>query len=230
MSWNSRLTYAGVSSRITKLAVPIAVGGRGLQEHREGNEYGAYFMRPVSLDAAGKIVVSPTSENVGHPTPDYEGSLSNNLTFLNDKLSFFTQFGYSGGNKMINYTEVYQCRTAFGTCAARYDRDASGQLTPLGKLKSDPAANFQPYMFLYDGGYVRLRTISLSYLVPQRIASTLGASSANLSLTGTNFRLWTDYPGTDPEVNSQGRQNASSRDFLSLGQPRSLTFSLRLAF
>lgn len=230
MTWNSRLTYSGVSSKITKLAVPIAVGGRGLQEHREGNEYGAYFMRPVSLDANGEIVVAPDAVNVGHPTPDYEGSLSNTMTFLNDKLSFFTQFGYSGGNKMINYTEVYQCRTAFGTCAARFDRDASGNLTEIGKLKSDPAANFQPYMFLYDGSFVRLRTISLSYVLPQRIANTLRAASANIGVIGTNFALWTDYPGTDPEVNSQGRQNASARDFLSLGQPRSVTINLRLAY
>ncbi len=230
MTWNARLTYAGVSSKITKLEVPIAIGGRGLQEHREGNEYGAYFMKPVSLDAQGDIVIAPEALNVGHPTPDYEGSLSNTLTFLNNKLSFFTQFGYSGGNKMIDYTEVYQCRTAFGTCAARYDRDASGKLTEVGKLKSDPAANFQPYMFLYDGSYVRLRTISLSYVLPERIARTIAASSANLSLIGSNFGLWTDYPGTDPEVNSQGRQNASSRDFLSLGQNRSFSISLRLAY
>ncbi|MCC6774977.1 MAG: hypothetical protein IT360_27670, partial [Gemmatimonadaceae bacterium] len=180
--------------------------------------------------ASGNIVIAPLSVNVGHPTPDYEGSLANTLTFLKDKLSFYTQFGYSGGNKMINYTEVYQCRTAFGTCAARYDRDASGNLTRIGKLKSDPAANFQPYMFLYDGSYVRLRTISLSYVVPLQLAQTIGASSANVSLIGSNFHLWTDYPGTDPEINSQGRQNASARDFLSLGQPRTFTISLRLAY
>lgn len=230
MNWSSRLTYSTVSSKITKLDVPIAVGGRGLQEHRQGNEYGAYFMKPVSLDAQGNIVIAPEAVNVGHPTPDYEGSLSNTLTFLSNRLTFFTNFGYSGGNKMINYTEVYQCRTAFGTCAARYDRDASGNLTRIGKLKSDPAANFQPYMFLYDGSYVRLRTISLSYDVPRRLAGTLGASTASLSLIGTNFGLWTDYPGTDPEINSQGRQNASQRDFLSLGQPRTFTISLRLAY
>lgn len=230
MSWNGRLTYAGVSSKITRLAVPIAIGGRGLQEHREGSEYGAYFMKPVSLDASGNIVIAPLAVNVGHPTPDYEGSLANTFTFLKDKLTFYTQFGYSGGNKMIDYTEVYQCRTAFGTCAARYDRDASGNLTRVGKLKSDPAANFQPYMFLYDGSYVRLRTISLSYVVPTTLAHTVGASSANVSLIGSNFHLWTDYPGTDPEINSQGRQNASARDFLSLGQPRTFTISLRLAY
>lgn len=230
VTWNARLTYSGVSSKITKLDVPIAVGGRGLQEHRQGNEYGAYFMKPVSLDASGNVVVAPDAVNVGHPTPDYEGSLSNTLTFLDNKLSFFTQLGYSGGNKMIDYTEVYQCRTAFGTCPAKYERDAAGNQTPLAKLKSDPAANFQPYMFLYDDSFVRLRTISLSYIMPQRLASSIGASSANVSLIGTNFGLWTDYPGTDPEVNSQGRQNASARDFLSLGQPRSLTFSLRLAY
>jgi hypothetical protein len=187
-------------------------------------------MKPVSLDASGNVVVAPTALNVGHPTPDYEGSLSNNLTFLNDKLSFFTQFGFSGGNKMIDYTEVYQCRTAFGTCPAKYERDAAGALTPTAKLKSDPAANFQPYMFLYDGDFVRLRTISMSYILPSRVASMIGGSSATASLIGNNFGLWTDYPGTDPEVNSQGRQNASARDFLSLGQPRSVTFSLRLAF
>src|SRR5690606_27761959 len=51
LRWSTRLSATHVKSKITKLAAPIAVGGRGLQEHREGYAYGAYFMNPVSLDS-----------------------------------------------------------------------------------------------------------------------------------------------------------------------------------
>ncbi|HET7553713.1 MAG TPA: SusC/RagA family TonB-linked outer membrane protein [Gemmatimonadaceae bacterium] len=230
LRWTTRLSATHVNSKITKLAAPIAVGGRGLQEHREGYAYGAYFMNPVSLDSNGDIVIGPEAIYVGQPTPTYTGTLSSTLTLLNGHLTLYGQLAASGGNKQVNYTEVYQCRQAFGTCAAKYERGPDGQPTREAILKSDPDANFQPYMFIYDDSYVKLRSLSAQYALPSSWASRVGASGASVSITGTNLGTWTDYPGTDPEINSQGRQNASQRDFFSAGQTRSVVFGLSLNY
>ncbi|HEY9450693.1 MAG TPA: SusC/RagA family TonB-linked outer membrane protein [Gemmatimonadaceae bacterium] len=230
VSWNARLSLTHVTSEITKLSEPIAVGGRGLQEHREGYAYGGYFMRPVSLDGAGNIVVASQAEFIGQPTPTYSGSFANTVSLFGDKLTLYAQLGFAGGNKQVNYTEVYQCRQAFGTCAAKYERDANGQPTETAILKSDPAANFQPYMFLYDAGFIKLRTVSARFALPDRLVSRLGATGASISVSGNNLGTWTSYPGSDPEVNSQGRQNASQRDFFSAGQTRSVLFGLILNY
>jgi hypothetical protein len=230
LRWTTRLSATHVNSKITKLAAPIPVGGRGLQEHREGYAYGAYFMRPVSLDADGNVVVGGEPVYVGQPTPTYTGTLSSTITLLNGHLTLFGQLAASGGNKQVNYTEVYQCRQAFGTCAAKYERGPDGQPTATAKLKADPTANFQPYMFIYDDSFVKLRSLSAQYTLPATWAGRLGASGASVSITGTNLGTWTDYPGTDPEINSQGRQNASQRDFFSAGQTRSVVFGVALNY
>jgi hypothetical protein len=85
-------------------------------------------------------------------------------------------------------------------------------------------------MFLYDGGFVKLRSLSAQYNLPESWAGRLGASRLSVSVTGTNLATWTDYPGPDPEVNSQGRQNASQRDFFSAGQTRAVAFGLILNY
>lgn len=229
-TWTARLSATHVNSLITDLAAPIAVGGRGLQEHREGFAYGAYFMRPVSLDANGQVVVAADPVYVGQPTPTYTGTLSSTLSLFDNHLTLYGQLAMSHGNKQVNYTEVYQCRQSFGTCAAKYERGPDGQPTATARLKADPAANFEPYMFLYDAGFLKLRSLSAQYTLPDAWASRLGAHGAAVSITGTNLGTWTDYPGSDPEVNSQGRQNASQRDFFSAGQTRSVAFGLVLNY
>lgn len=230
MTWSARVAATHVTSMITELAAPIPVGGRGLQEHREGYAFGAYFMRPVSIDANDQVVVAADPIYVGQPTPTYTGSLSSTLSLLGNRLTLYGQLGMSAGNKQVNYTEVYQCRQSFGTCAAKYERDANGNPTTTARLKADPAANFEPYMFLYDGGFVKLRSLSAQYNLPERWAGRFGASRLSVSVTGTNLATWTDYPGPDPEVNSQGRQNASQRDFFSAGQTRAVSFGLTLDY
>jgi len=229
-TWSMRLAATHVTSMITELAAPIPVGGRGLQEHREGYAFGAYFMRPVSIDANDQVVVAQSPVYVGQPTPTYTGSLSSTLSLLGNRLTLYGQLGMSAGNKQVNYTEVYQCRQSFGTCAAKYERDANGNPTREARLKADPAANFEPYMFLYDGGFVKLRSLSAQYNLPDSWAGRLGADRVSVSVTGTNLATWTDYPGPDPEVNSQGRQNASQRDFFSAGQTRAVSFGLILNY
>ncbi|HEY9516067.1 MAG TPA: TonB-dependent receptor, partial [Gemmatimonadaceae bacterium] len=230
VTWTARLAATHVTSMITKLAAPIPVGGRGLQEHREGYAFGGYFMRPVSIDGSDQVVVAEDPEYVGQPTPTYMGSLSSTVSLFGNRLTLYGQLGMSSGNKQVNYTEVYQCRQSFGTCAAKYERGPDGQPTETARLKADPAANFEPYMFLYDASFVKLRSLSAQYALPDHWAGRLGAQKVMLSVTGTNLGTWTDYPGPDPEVNSQGRQNASQRDFFSAGQTRAVSFGLILNY
>ncbi|MGI9175827.1 MAG: TonB-dependent receptor domain-containing protein, partial [Rhodothermales bacterium] len=230
VSWSMRFGFTHVNSEITKLDEPIAIGGRGLQEHREGYAFGAYFMRPVFINEAGEVEVAEDWEYVGQPTPTYDGSVSSTLSLFEDRIRIYAQAGFMGGHKQINYTEVYQCRTAFGTCAAKYERDANGEFTEMARLKADPNANFQPYHFLYDADFLKLRTLSVQYNLPSRLIGRLGGESASIRLVGTNLLTITDYPGVDPEINSQGRQNASQREFFSAGQTRRYTLGLTLSF
>ena len=135
-----------------------------------------------------------------------------------------------GGHKQVNYTEVYMCRDVFHTCPARFEQDANGDPTDLARMKAAPVAAREGFHFLYSATFAKLRTVSVQYAVPSSWASLIGAQSARFTLIGSNMLTITDYPGVDPEINSQGRENASQREFFSAGQTRTVLGRLSLTF
>ena len=74
-----------------------------------------------------------------------------------------------------------------------------------------------------DGGFIRLKDISLTYDLPRKFLSKIGLNTASLKLDATNlFLLYADdkLNGQDPEfVNSGGVATPLSRQF---------TFTIRL--
>lgn len=74
-----------------------------------------------------------------------------------------------------------------------------------------------------DGGFIRMKDISLTYDVPKSFLSHIGLNTASLKLDATNlFLIWSDKKlnGQDPEfVNSGGVASPLSKQF---------TFTLRL--
>ena len=70
------------------------------------------------------------------------------------------------------------------------------------------AANNGESIYVMEGGYVKLREVSLSFDLPTSLARRwLRATSARLELSGRNLYTWTDYIGLDPEVSVIGNHN-----------------------
>lgn len=62
-------------------------------------------------------------------------------------------------------------------------------------------------MCVADGGFVRMKEISLTYDVPKKLISGAGFNSLSLKLQGTNlFLLYADSKlnGQDPEFDNSG--------------------------
>ena len=75
---------------------------------------------------------------------------------------------------------------------------------------------------------MKLREVSVTYAMPNRIAGLFGAQHATLTLAGRNLHTWTGYTGVDPEVNGTGQaafNGFAVQDFLT--QPQIRTFLLR---
>jgi len=230
LTWDVRATYTHIKSEVTELASPIAIGGRGFQEHRVGYPFGAYFTYPVTLGPDGNVVVSSERVFAGQPTPSYEGSFSSNLSLFGGKLELYGLVEYLGGHKNMNYTESYQCRTVFGTCAAKYERDANGNPTEEAILKGQAGSGAQPYLFLYKADFAKLRQVSARLTLPGDWVQRVGAASGSFTVVGSNLFTLTNYPGTDPEINSQGRSDASQREFFSSGIPAEVGFRFSLVY
>jgi TonB-dependent starch-binding outer membrane protein SusC len=83
-----------------------------------------------------------------------------------------------------------------------------------------------------DASYAKLREISLSVDVPQRLAQRfIGGRSVTFNLAARNLATWTNYTGLDPEVSNFGNQNvARNIDVAPFPPSRSFWFSVDIGF
>ena len=88
------------------------------------------------------------------------------------------------------------------------------------------------------GDFLRWRELSLTYIAPQTMAQKAGASDLQITLSARNFKLWSKYPGVDPEVNVYGRRSGGGTD-TNFGEsidafgfpiPRQLALNIRMGF
>jgi hypothetical protein len=200
---------------------------------------------PVYPDATNQKIL-------GNAYPRWIAGLGNTLTYKNWSLYFLwdMQAGVQKFDQFANFL------AAFGESAITINRDAPyifNGVTADGKqntkpvylgqgLKPDGVDYNVSYFrnvyrgisenFVEDASWVRLRTTTLSYSLPEKIFVHSFIKSAALSVTGTNLILITKYTGFDPESRSDA---APGSDFvISSGFTypalRSYIFSLNLGF
>ena len=82
-----------------------------------------------------------------------------------------------------------------------------------------------------DLWWIRLRDLSLSYSVPQNVLDRLKLSGLELTFTGRNLLLFTNYSGPDPDVNLRGGfTNGFGSDFFNYPTTKSYGVSLHASF
>src|SRR5690606_20488722 len=94
--------------------------------------------------------------------------------------------------------------------------------------------------YVYDAGYLRLKTVSLGYMLPKTFVSRAGLESVRVFATAQNLLTFTDYEGWDPEVNSDSFSSSldggstpninQGIDFYSAPQPKTITFGINIGF
>lgn len=138
---------------------------------------------------------------IGNATPKFYGGITNIFRFKGLELT--TLFTYSYGNDLI-----YQADVANGTADNLANRgvDILGRWTPENPNADRPrllySSQFRPLSNaqVYDASYIKLKSLSLSYSIPNKIMNHLKLRSASFYLSATNLFTITNYPGLDPEV------------------------------
>jgi hypothetical protein len=211
----------------------------------KGEPPGHFFGTTYRRNAAGEIVtaagvpirdattgeitgipgVNAAREVIGNPNPDAYWSFTNELG-LGRSLSFRMQLDGVSGGDIFNFDRRLLETPAFGTGKA-YQAELEGDV-PRGFFLARRGI-FEEY--IEDGSWVKLRELSVTYSLPERIASLLRAQGAQISLTGRNLKTWTDYTGWDPETNA-GAQRTLVRgfSFATVPIPRSLMLSVTTNF
>ena len=97
-------------------------------------------------------------------------------------------------------------------------------LSNIGSGFTGPASQF-----IEDAGFVKLRDISISYIVEDLdFLGRIGLSDAVITVSGRNLKTWTDYTGIDPESNLNGPTLGRGLEYFNTPQTRSFAIGLTL--
>lgn len=172
-----------------------------------GTTTGDFIFEDLNDDG---VINSDDRKIIGNPFPDWSGGLTNTVEYRGFRLRAFLQ--YSLGRDVFNATDQFFGLPGFlfSTKANQLDR-----WTPANKDASEPRATFldpnnnqrNSTHFVEDGSYARLKTLTLSYSLPQDLAQRTGLNNARIFVTGKNLLTFTGFNGLDPEINSFGQDN-----------------------
>lgn len=243
--WLSTTTYASLKGKVTRLPVPAFIPVSGSFGSRFGNGFITVGQSPSVIQAindcrvggvpsGAPIVVAPRSTTapfggacpvsgrvnmfVGDGMPDYTMGFSNDFTFGDFRVSSLVD--WRKGSKGINLTNAY------------FD----GGLQPDSALGNNRIAAFRAgkAAFVENTGFVKLRELSASYVLPTGLTQRLfngRAQQARLELSGRNLWTKTEYTGLDPEVSNFGNQaTARIQDVTPYPPTRSWFFSVNTTF
>ena len=187
-------------------------------------------------DVNGDGVIDDNDRTIiGDYHPDYTWGITNRFNYKNVDFSFFLQ-GVEG-REVLNLTarHLKNGEANFGSYAVLNDRWISQQEPGNGKHpKAERASggnNNRPSSYqVEDGSYIKLRSITLGYNMPQQLISGF---ARNVRLYGmvTNVAIWTDYIGFNPEVNlSQSSGLTPGEDYGAYPLSRSFQFGIDISF
>jgi len=166
------------------------------------------------LDKDGKTLTdnpSPSARQfIGNAQPKFVYGMTNSVSWKNFDLTVFIQGSY--GNKIFNAgrLELESMTDASNQSTAILRRwRKAGDVTDIPGVDTLGNGNNSRVStrFLESGAYLRFKTITLSYKIPQSVVSRLGLSGVMVYVSANNLITITKYKGFDPEVSSYGSPN-----------------------
>jgi len=181
-------------------------------------------------DVNGDGILDQNDKDViGDNSPLFTAGFSNNFAYKNFTLD--VQFTGSYGAETFSFWK---------RMVGIYHGDRNGYYGQLNRWRSpeDPGdgIHFRPTRtpsgwqrdpssaWVQDASYIRLRNISLSYQLDDKIVQSLRVRGLRFYITGGNLFTLTKYVGYDPENSSEYLTNALTKGGDYLGYPASRTY------
>lgn len=140
---------------------------------------------------------------LGNDIPSVYGGLNNRLAFKGFDLSIFLYY-------RLGYTLDSRFHSDQATMQSRYNNLAIDFWSIDNPTNDYPRPNFNQENPVFastlrykDGGFVKLRTISLGYTLPTSITSKLNISRLRFYVSAQNPKVWSSYELFDPESINQ---------------------------
>ena len=252
--WNINLNWAknenkviDISGGLTEVSVESAfasIGYYAVKGQPLGSFYGTKWARDANgqkiIGANGLALVADETGNLGNSAPQWTGGFRNTFSYKNVTLSAFIDVRQGGAVYNGTLARLHN----FGVSAASEDRERT---YIIDGVKADGSKNTTPVTaknyfqrYLGDGGgaaeqavtdvnWVRLRDVTLSY--DFNVKSFPSISNAQISFTGRNLFLHTNYKGVDPETSLTGAgSRINGLDYFNNPGSKSFIMSLKVGF
>ena len=192
---------------------------------------------------------------IGEATPDHEMYFNNTFTVgrftlgvqvdwrKGGDVSTLTNNLYDEGQNSRDYDEASPCRNGSGLNPIC--RTTAGN-NLISYLDTSATAILGEYRYQYwnggrnalayiaDGSFVKLREVALSYAVPASFTQRFfgsRVSDVRVNVTGRNLAMWTNFWGSDPEVNNFGSNNVGRFvDLAPFPPTRNISFGFDVGF
>jgi hypothetical protein len=219
VAWDAAFNGSTLHNEILELGT-VGTFINNFRAFTEGQQIAAYWAHKVRrVDvSANRAITSDTAEFIGNQMPTFQANLSNTFTLFRNVRVFAlleAKTGYYAYNvnqenrdraRQNSFEVVNPVDKGGYTPAQRlehmgpYFGETSGAAIGIANVKS-------PYM--QKGDHLRLREVSVTFMLPSSVLRTGRVSGASLTLGGRNLGLWkSDYEGDDPEVLGLGTTSA----------------------
>ncbi|MCB0506244.1 MAG: SusC/RagA family TonB-linked outer membrane protein [Cyclobacteriaceae bacterium] len=192
----------------------------------------------------GYPLLDPITKNIGDPNPDWIMGIRNNFSYKGLTFSFLFDIRQGGdiwnGTRgtlvtmgMDKSTEVRGQQTVFDGVLASTNQPNNIAVFLDQAWFTGNGGGFgnQSAQFVEEASWVRLRDVSLSYKLSDKLVDKTPFKAASITLTGRNLWLSTTYSGIDPETNLTGNYNGGfGLEYYNMPNTKSYGFNINLTF
>ncbi len=149
------------------------------------------------INAADRTVVGSGG------SPKFMGGLGNTFTYGNFSLNVFvnTMLGWKAPFILLDPNSSLS-ENSPGRALNQID---AGWWTPENRSNTRPSlvyTNPLGYQYYVSRNFARIQDATLGYNLPKRIAEKLKLTNLKIYVSGKNLHTFTNYPGSDPEINA----------------------------
>ncbi|MDR1919028.1 MAG: SusC/RagA family TonB-linked outer membrane protein, partial [Tannerellaceae bacterium] len=200
-------------------------------EAAEAQKYGMLPGDAKYTDLNGDYAITPDDKKViGNGTPDVSYGFINDFKYKDFSLSIMFQ-GMSG-NDIYSQT-MATVWGGHGMSRNATIKDALNVWTPENENETPVIgreSRFDSSRFVYDGSFVKLKNVSISYNLPKQLLRKVYVDNLEVYVSGQNLFTLTSYPGYDPETTSASGSTTQGLEMGVIPNPKTYTLGLRIGF
>ena len=201
----------------------VLAAGENRWEYTDGK------LAPAITQSADAVNYKPTA-------PKVYGGLTNTFTYKNFDLDILLTYQL-GGWIYYGTNAGLRDQRFWNNSVDILDRwTAPGQVTNIPKLYAgDNVSNGSTFPIsenVYRSDFLKVKSVNIGYTLPKDLVAKVGISNLRFYVGGFNLFTFTDYPGPDPEVSSNGATSSAAQgiDRNTAGSQRTVTAGFSVKF